>query len=131
MSSLSSNQATILVIDSVTENIELLTEDLEDDGYLVLSSTKGLEGITIAQLQQPDVILIDVKTEDINGFRACQLLKDNKHTSDIPVFLLSSREDIDDVIKGLDLGASDYISKPFHYKVLAARIRSVLRLKKS
>lgn len=124
-------QTTVLVIDPVSENIEILTEDLEADSYLVLSSTKGLEGISIAQRHQPDVILLDVMTADIDGFKACHLLKNDPQTSEIPIILISSREDIDDILIGLDLGASDYISKPFHYPEVAARIRTIVSDNKS
>ena len=127
MTNLSAIKTTVLVIDPVSENIELLTKDLKADGYLVLSSTKGLEGISIAQQHQPDVVLLDVMTIDIDGFKVCRLLKDEPGTSEIPIILISSREDIDDITIGLDLGASDYISKPFHYPIVAARIRKIVR----
>jgi len=130
-STLRNEQITVLVVDSVMENIEMLSEDLQADGYSVLSTTKGLDGIALAQQNQVDVILLDVMTADIDGFQVCRLLKADRKTAEIPIILISAREDMDDMIVGLDLGATDYISKPFHYPIAAARIRSAVRVKKS
>jgi len=124
-------QTTVLVIDVVAENISLLTEDLEADGYRVLSSTKGLTGIVIALEQQPDVVLLDLMTSDIDGFKVCRLLKDDQRTCKIPIILISSREDLDEIMHGSDLGATDYISKPFHYPIAAAMIQSAISAKRS
>jgi len=121
----------VLVIDSVSENIKFLTTDLENDGYRVYSATKGKEGISLAQQNQPDVILLDLMTEDIFGFEICRALNNHQSTMDIPVIIISAREDIDDIIEALDIGAMDFIAKPFHYPIAAARIRSAIRIKKS
>ena len=122
--------ATILVIDSIEENLTFLTEELQSDGYTVVSETSGLKAIKIAKQVLPDLILLDLMSIDIDGFEVCKILNNNHKTSEIPIILLSAREDIDDIINGFDLGAVDYIPKPFHYPIAAARIRSAIKIKK-
>ncbi len=123
--------AKILVIDPNAENVFALKSDLENDGYRVYSAQTGHDALAVVNSEAVDLILLDLMTEDIEGFELCRILLNSTTTSDIPLLLISAREDRDDVIKGLDLGALDYIAKPFHYPVVAARIRSAIRIKQS
>jgi len=121
----------ILVVDDVLDNIRLLSFDLEDRGYEVLSALDGRQGLDIATAQRPDVILLDVMMPGMTGIEVCRRLKQSPETSMIPVILVTAMGLDDNVIAGLDAGADDYVSKPFRREVLAARIRAALRIKES
>ncbi len=125
------NNGKALVIDEIAENVRVLTEDLQSGGFEVISAANGLDGISLAKSEAPDIILLDLMMPDIDGFKICKILKDEHLTADIPIILISARDDTDDIIKGLDLGAVDYISKPFHFPIVAARVRAAVRLKHS
>jgi len=121
----------ILVIDEIPENIQILSDDLRNDGYQVISATTAFNGIKLAKNESPDAILIDLMTPDIDGLETCRILHNDKLTTEIPIIIISAKEDRYEIIKGLDIGAVDYISKPFHYPIVAARVRSAVRIKKS
>lgn len=121
--------AKILVVDDVEDNIRLLEYSLEDDGYEVISARDGIEALEVARQEMPDIILLDLMMPRLNGIEACHKLKDDPLLSDIPVLTVSAADDEEDIIKGLDAGAHDYIAKPINYCTVAARVRSALRVK--
>jgi DNA-binding response OmpR family regulator len=118
----------ILVIDDLPENVFLLQERLENEGYAVLTAYDGKTGIEIAQSELPDLILLDVMMPDINGIEVCKTLVKNERTSNIPVILVTAKTDAEDTKDGLDAGAFDYIKKPFNKTELLARVKSALKL---
>jgi DNA-binding response OmpR family regulator len=118
----------ILVIDDLPENVFLLQERLENEGYTVLTAYDGKTGIEIAQSELPDLILLDVMMPDINGIEVCKTLVKNERTSNIPVILVTAKTDAEDTKDGLDAGAFDYIKKPFNKTELLARVKSALKL---
>jgi len=118
----------ILVIDDLPENVFLLQERLENEGYAVLTAYDGKTGIEIAQSELRDLILLDVMMPDINGIEVCKTLVKNERTSNIPVILVTAKTDAEDTKDGLDAGAFDYIKKPFNKTELLARVKSALKL---
>jgi DNA-binding response OmpR family regulator/anti-sigma regulatory factor (Ser/Thr protein kinase) len=120
----------ILVVDDVEDNVTLLRLNLEDDNYQVVTADNGLTAIDIARSELPDLILLDVMMPGISGIETCKRLKSIDEVSHIPVIMISAKDQQDDIIAGLDVGAQDYIAKPINYEIASARIRSALRIKK-
>jgi diguanylate cyclase (GGDEF)-like protein len=120
---------TLLIIDDVPANIQVLAEALRND-YKVRVATSGAEGLALARQNPPDLILLDVMMPNLDGFEVCRELKDDPITAQIPVIFISARNGFDDEEHGLDLGAVDYIAKPFHLPIVRARVRNHLLLKR-
>ena len=118
----------ILVIDDLPENVFLLKDRLEHEGYEVLTADCGNSGIEKAIDEIPDLILLDVMMPDINGFEVCKTLVNDGRTSDIPILLVTAKTDAEDTKEGLDAGAFDYIKKPINKIELLARVKSALKL---
>jgi diguanylate cyclase (GGDEF)-like protein len=118
----------VLVVDDVKDNIVLLTFELEDDGFDVVSARSGEECLKIVEIDKPDIILLDIGMPGMSGTQTLYVLKKDDKTSDIPVIMVSANDSEKDVIEAIDLGAHDFVSKPIEYPVLAARMRSALRL---
>ena len=104
----------ILVIDDLPENVFLLKDRLEHEGYEVLTADCGNSGIEKATDETPDLILLDVMMPDINGFEVCKTLVNDSRTSGIPILLVTAKTDAEDTKEGLDAGAFDYIKKPIN-----------------
>ncbi|VUD52584.1 Response regulator PleD [Thalassocella blandensis] len=118
----------VLVVDDIKDNIMLLTFELEDDGFQVLSAYSGEECLKIVEEHTPDLILLDINMPGMSGIETLKHLKDNGQTTDIPVIMVSANNANKDIIEAIDLGAHDFVAKPIEYPVLAARMRSALRL---
>ena len=118
----------ILVIDDLPENVFLLQDRLEHEGYEVLTAYDGKSGIEKAITEIPDLILLDVMMPDINGFDVCKTLVNDNRTSAIPIILVTAKTDVEDTKEGLDAGAYGYIKKPFNKVELLARVKSALKL---
>ena len=118
----------ILVIDDLPENVFMLQDRLEHEGYEVLTAYNGKSGIEKAQNELPDLILLDVMMPDINGFEVCKTLVSDSKTSDIPIILVTAKTDAEDIKEGLESGAYDYIKKPINKIELLARVKSELKL---
>lgn len=119
----------ILIVDDAPINLEILFKLLEYYGLKVLVSEDGMNAIEIAENALPDLILLDVLMPGIDGFETCRLLKTNPATQDIPVIFLTAITDKIDQIKGLNLGAVDYITKPLEHKEVLARVNIHLHLR--
>jgi two-component system cell cycle response regulator len=120
-------QATVLVVDDVPDNVKLLVFNLEDEGYRVIKAFSGTEALRCIETQVPDIVLLDVMMPDKSGLEVLQTLKASEETAHIPVILVTANSLDEHIAQGLDLGAYDYVIKPFSYTVLAARIRAALR----
>lgn len=118
----------ILVIDDLPENVFMLQERLEHEGYEALTAYDGKSGIEKAITEIPDLILLDVMMPDINGFEVCKTLVNDSRTSAIPIILVTAKTGAEDTKEGLNAGAYDYIKKPFNKVELLARVRSALKL---
>jgi len=119
----------ILIIDDEPAVIELVEAKLKTSGYETSKATNGREGLDAAAADKPDLILLDILMPEIDGFEVCRRLKADKETCDIPVIFLSGKLLERDVIRGLELGAVDYIIKPFSPRELAARVKRVIESK--
>ncbi len=117
----------ILVIDDNADLREIINHSLVQEGFKVLQSGDAISGIDSAKNDKPDLIILDVMLPEMDGFQVCALLKGKRETADIPIIFLSARDQVDDKIKGLNLGGVDYIAKPFKAEELIARIKSLLR----
>jgi DNA-binding response OmpR family regulator len=123
--------ATILVVDDVVENVAALDRALRRLGYDVLSALDGSQALALAQEKCPDVILLDILMPHVDGIEVCRRLKRTPATRAIPIILVSGLAHEEHIVRGLDAGAIDYITKPFNDAILAARVRSALRVKEA
>jgi len=114
----------VLVVDDDVKTVELVRLYLDRDGYQVLTAYDGVEALRLARESYPDLIVLDLMLPDIDGLEICRTLR---HQSDVPIIMLTARTTDQDKLTGLDLGADDYVTKPFSPKELAARVRAVLR----
>ena len=117
----------ILIIEDETDIQELIQFNLKKEGYQVTSTLTGEEGISKLKVSHPDLVLLDLMLPGIDGFEVCRRLKSDTETKKIPIIILTAKGEESDIVSGLELGADDYITKPFKPRVLIARIRSVLR----
>lgn len=117
----------ILVVDDELHIVELLKYNLEANGYKVDFSLNGKDGLNNSIEKKPDLILLDIMLPGMDGFDVCKELKKNKETQGIPIIMLTAKGEEFDKILGLELGADDYITKPFSVRELIARIKAVLR----
>ena len=120
---------TILIVEDERDIVELIAYNLEREGYKVESEFSGEEGLRKAKAILPDLIVLDIMLPGLNGLDVCRALQSDRTTQTIPIILLTARDEEIDVVTGLEVGADDYITKPFSPKVLVARIRAVLRRK--
>jgi two-component system, OmpR family, alkaline phosphatase synthesis response regulator PhoP len=117
----------IFVVEDEKDLVELLTYNLEKDGYRVLSEMDGDNALKKIPEKMPDLVLLDLMLPKTDGLTVCKTLKSNPKTSHIPVVMLTAKGEESDKIVGLELGADDYVTKPFSVKELLARVRAVLR----
>jgi len=121
----------ILIVDDVPLNLQMLGGLLQSKGYEVAPASSGAIALEMAQTQTPDLILLDIQMPEMDGFKVCKLLKENPLTKDIPVIFLTAFVETEDIVRGFELGAVDYISKPFNSSELIARVNTHLSLKKA
>jgi len=121
-------QADILAVDDNPANLRLLTDVLASRDYRVHEALNGPEALRIAQSIRPDLVLLDISMPGMDGFQVCKRLKADARTRDIPVIFISALSDTDDVVRGFEVGGVDYITKPFKFREVLARIASQLTL---
>jgi PAS domain S-box-containing protein len=119
---------TILIVDDNPTNLEVLYRALSNEGYSLRVEVDGMNAIELVKSQVPDLILLDVMLPGIDGFEVCRHLKGNEQTKDIPIIFMSALTDTKNKLTGLDLGAVDYITKPFQQEEVLARVRLHLQL---
>ena len=119
----------ILVVDDNRTNVELLTARLVMEGYEVFSAADGVEGLKATLAVAPDLILLDIMMPRMDGFELCKILKSREDTRLIPVVIITALDELDDKLMGLDLGAEDYITKPFSLLEVSARVGSILKMR--
>jgi DNA-binding response OmpR family regulator len=118
---------TILVIDDEPELVKLLDYNLSKAGYLVLSAKDGEAGLAAARKHAPDAIILDVMMPGLDGWEVCKRLRQDPSTSALPLLMLTAKADEGDRVLGLELGADDYVTKPFGVRELLARVKALLR----
>jgi DNA-binding response OmpR family regulator len=116
---------TILIIEDEPHIVMGLRDALEFEGFKVLSSGKGREGVQIARTQSPDAVILDLMLPDMNGYAVCEEIR--RSSPFLPIVMLTARSQETDKIRGLDAGADDYVTKPFSVNELIARIRAIFR----
>ncbi len=114
----------VLVVDDDTKTVELVKLYLNRDGYRVITAGDGNEALRLARENPPDLIVLDLMLPGLSGLEVCRILREE---SDVPIIMLTALTTDEDRLKGLDLGADDYVTKPFSPRELAARVRAVLR----
>jgi two-component system phosphate regulon response regulator PhoB len=118
---------TVLIIEDDPTMLIGLKDNFEFKGYKVLTAADGEKGLKAALNSKPDLILLDIMLPGLDGLRVCRKLKDNPQFSSIPIIMLTAKGEEPDIVAGLNMGADDYVTKPFSPKVLLARIQAVLR----
>ncbi len=120
-------QDIILAIDDEEDILEVLRFAISKEGYQIECATSGREGLEIARRVHPSLIILDLMLPDVDGLDVCRQLKKEASTNAIPVIMLSAKGAEGDVVTGLEMGADDYVCKPFSPRILLARIKTVLR----
>jgi len=121
-------KSTILVVDDLPENIDVLRGILSNQ-YAINIASSGAQALKVAKEQQPDLILLDIMMPEMDGYEVCRRLKADKLTAEIPVIFVTALDEADDEMKGLSLGAIDYVTKPIHASIALARIKNHLELR--
>ncbi|MCZ7382472.1 MAG: response regulator [Candidatus Methanoperedens sp.] len=104
-----------------------LKKSLEAGGYIVVEALNGQEALNMVKDEIPDIILLDIMLPGMDGYEVCSRLKNNALTKNIPIIMLTARDNVKEKVKGLETGADDYVAKPYNLHELKARIKSVLR----
>ena len=117
----------ILAVDDEAHILELISFNLEAEGYNVKTASNGEDALTACTRERPSLILLDLMLPGIDGMEVCRRLKGNTSTADIPIIMLTAKGDEVDKVLGLELGADDYVTKPFSVRELIARIKALLR----
>ncbi|NDC63402.1 MAG: DNA-binding response regulator, partial [Planctomycetia bacterium] len=120
-----------LVVDDEEDLLELVRYNLSKEGYRVTCFATGEDALKTARKQPPDLIVLDLMLPAVDGLEVCRRLKGDPKTRDIPIIMLTAKSEESDMVAGLERGADDYIAKPFSPRVLAARIKALLRRKES
>ena len=118
---------TVLIVDDDPNAVALTRLYLERDGYRVLAAGDGARGLALARQERPHLVVLDVMLPRLNGLDVCRALRREPDTQSMPIIMLTARVEEEDRLAGLDLGADDYVTKPFSPRELAARVRAVLR----
>ena len=117
----------ILIVEDEPDIIKMLEYNLKKEGFRITSVSDGREALRQAEREHPDIIILDLMLPEIDGLEVCKTLKQSSDTADIPVIMLTAKAQETDKIVGLELGADDYITKPFSIRELTARVKAVLR----
>ena len=121
------SEKTIVIVDDEQDIVELVSHHLKREGYLVKEFGKGREFFSYIESVIPDLIILDIMLPGIDGLEICKILKNKKKTASIPIIMLTAKAAESDVVVGLELGADDYVVKPFSPRELVARVKSVFR----
>ncbi|HPN39564.1 MAG TPA: hybrid sensor histidine kinase/response regulator [Melioribacteraceae bacterium] len=125
------NDSLVLIVDDNYKNIQLLGNVLRGENLDIAVATNGIQALQITKEVLPNLILLDIMIPDMDGYQVCQLLKEDPKTAEIPIIFLTAKTEAEDIIKGLTLGAVDYITKPFNNQELLIRVKTHLALQNS
>lgn len=117
----------ILVVDDEKDIVELIAYNLEKEGYSVIRAYDGERALELVMTQNPDLLLLDLMLPGINGVDVCRRLRNDRRSANLPIIMLTAKNEEIDRVLGLEMGADDYITKPFSLRELIARVRAVLR----
>lgn len=121
----------VLIVDDIPENLQILSNILFEKGIEISFATNGKQALETVEYNPPDLILLDISMPEMDGYEVCEQLKKNPDTKEIPVIFLTARTQTDDIIKGFNIGAVDYVTKPFNASELVSRVFTHLDLKRS
>lgn len=119
----------ILVVDDIRDNVTMLSAHLRAKGYDPIGAYNGIEALRVAVKEKPDLIMLDVNMPQLSGLDVCAQLKQHEVTRTIPIILVTAHSDATDIVRGFEVGADDYLIKPYNYMEMLARVRSMLRIK--
>jgi phosphate regulon transcriptional regulator PhoB len=119
----------ILIVDDEEDILTLLEYNLQQEKYETIGVKTGEAALRLAEEENPDLIILDLMLPEIDGLEVCRILKSNEKTSDIPIIMLTAKGEEADIVVGLEIGADDYVTKPFSPRVLLARVKALLRRK--
>jgi len=120
-------KAKIFIVEDDRDIRDLVSYNLERDGYKVFSVDNGERALEAIKKEQPELVILDLMLPGMDGLEVCRLLKQDDRTKQIPIIMLTAKSEETDVVVGLQIGADDYVTKPFSPKVLTARIKTILR----
>ncbi len=123
--------STVLIVDDIPENLQVLGNILMSNGLDVGFATNGQQALEAIDYKKPDIILLDIMMPGMDGYQVCQILKESEINRDIPIIFLTAKTQTDDIVKGFDVGAVDYVTKPFNASELVSRVFTQLEIKKS
>ncbi|MFN0074167.1 MAG: response regulator transcription factor [Chloroflexota bacterium] len=115
-----------LIVDDDVDLLDLMTYALRREGYTVIAAIDGQQALDRIESDRPDIVLLDANLPKVNGFEVCRRIR-HDNDSETPVIMMTARDDDDEIVRGLNLGADDYVTKPFSVKQLTARMKAVLR----
>jgi signal transduction histidine kinase len=118
----------VLIVDDVPANLKILSDILESEGYKVRPVLNGVLALQVAEKAKPDIILLDIMMPDCDGFEVCRRLKENKNLNDVPIIFISALNETNDIVKALNSGGVDYITKPLKAEEVKARVATHLKL---
>lgn len=121
----------VLIVDDAVDTVELLRKRFRSEGYDTAEAYDGEEALQKVEEYHPDLVVLDVMMPKLDGYEVCQRLKADENTKYIPVLMLTAKGEIENKVKGLEIGADDYLPKPFDYKELSARVKSLLAIKEA
>ncbi len=121
----------ILVVDDDPVHLKLVETNLEDHGFVVVTSSEAATGLQIAMKDSPDLIILDVMMPIINGYNFCRLLKSEEKQKNIPIIMLTSRDEEEDIEIGMEMGADAYLTKPLNMESLMSTIRTLINSKRT
>jgi DNA-binding response OmpR family regulator len=121
----------VLVVDDDPEIVDAVSEALQDDGYLVETATDGAAALKRVLEAPPDLIVLDVRMPNINGWEFCEIVRRQSHTRDVPVLFLTACTEVRDQITAMQVGGSDHLAKPFRLAALRDKVRSLTRESKA
>ena len=122
--------ARVLIVDDTVQNIQVLGTVLREQNYQINVAQNGLQALESVEKVPPDLILLDVMMPELDGFETCKRLKANDETKEIPIIFLTAKVETEDVVHGFELGAVDYVTKPFNAVELLARVKTHLELRR-
>lgn len=117
----------VFVVEDEEDILDLIRHHLGKEGYAVSTATNGMEAVKAILRKPPDLVLLDLMLPGLDGLEVCRMLKKDAKTADVPILMVTAKDEESDVVAGLELGADDYVVKPFRMKELIARVRAALR----
>jgi two-component system, sensor histidine kinase and response regulator len=125
------HESNILIVDDTPANIDVLHTVLKDKGYQIAMAKNGKQALINVSQFKPDLILLDVMMPELDGYETCKRLKSNEQTKDIPIIFITAKAEHEDIVKGFELGAVDYIIKPFQHEEVLFRVKTHTQLRQT